>query len=638
MKKYFTYPVILFLWVLAIHIITVGNSYNMDDTYIIKDNEQVQQGISAIPDIFTSFYIQLDKITFYYRPIPKVLFALEYEIFGNNPHAFHFIQVMGFVLLIYVMWLFFSQLFGEEYKKPIFWGLMLFIAFPTNTEVIASLKNMDIILAGLFAFLALRFFLQFHDRRRWWTLLISFPLLFLAVISKQDGLLYWVAGATGIVVLRDKKIRNIVIAAAFTIAAFGLYRIIIHHLGPHERVLEIYENPLFGEHSRFLRISTGLGVIWFYLKMLVIPYPLSYYYGYKILDIFKFNDWQVWAGFAVMTALLIFAVFQFKKKKSLTFILLGLIGSLFFYSNILFSPLAGIVGDRYLFLPSLFFLFFLSFFFLDNEAFYKSLSKIKVGLFVLLGIYAIISVQRDRQWKDRETLYSHDMAHLQNSVKANQLYASLIIEKVNNSLRAGKNPASLKDSLEIAEKYFKQTLRIDTLNYAALSNLGMINLIYKKNERLAAYYFKKATKAAVNFVGKAEKGNLYYYYGYALMQIKEYEKAKPCFALVCRLDSANVMAYSLWSAAEIYTKNFDKALEINNYLIDKKLGGVQPYLNLGMCYSEMGKKNTGANYFKQVLAMQPDNQVARRHLAAYYLDTNKIDSARFYSGNFPVGR
>ena len=290
----------------------------MDDNYVIKDNEQVQQGISAIPDIFTSFYVQLDKMTFYYRPIPKVLFALEYEIFGNNPHAFHFIQVMGFVLLIYVMWLFFLQLFGEEYKKSIFWGLMLFVAFPTNTEIIASLKNIDIILAGLFAFLALRFFLQFHDRKKWWTLLISFTLLFLAVISKQDGLLYWVAGATGILVLRDKKIRNFVIAAAFTIAAFGLYRIIIHQLGHHERVIEFYENPLFGEHSRLLRISTGFGVIWFYLKMLVIPYPLSYYYGYKILDIFKFNDWQVWAGFAVMTALFIFAILQFKKKKTLT--------------------------------------------------------------------------------------------------------------------------------------------------------------------------------------------------------------------------------------------------------------------------------------------------------------------------------
>ncbi|MCD6367127.1 MAG: glycosyltransferase family 39 protein [Bacteroidales bacterium] len=637
MKKYFTYPVVLFLWVLAIHIITVGNSYNMDDDYVIESNEQVHQGISAIPDIFTSFYVQLEKITFYYRPIPKVLFALEYEIFGNNPHAFHFIQVMLFVLLVLVLWLFFLQLFGETHKKSIFWGLMLFVVFPTNTEVIASLKNVDIILAGLFAFLALRFFLQFHDQKKWWILLISFPLLFLSVISKQDGLLYWVAGATGILILRDKKIRNFVITAVFTMAAFGLYRIIVNSMGAHGRVTQFYENPLFSVHDRSVHFSTGLGVIWFYLKMLLIPYPLSYYYGYKILDVFKFSDWQVWAGFAVMTALLAFAILQFRKKKLLTFILLGFVGSLFFYSNILFIPLAGIVGERYLFLPSLFFLFFLTFFFLDDETFHKSLSKIKVGLFVLLGIYAIISVQRDRQWKDRGTLYSHDIKHLGNSVKANELYATLVINNVNNSLRAGKSVTLLRDSLQLAETYFKQALKIYPPLYSAHTNLGLINMIYKKDMKAAVYHFGEATKSAVDFVGKVEEERLYYYYGYCLMQVKEYDKAKPCFSHACELNSANVMAYSLWSAAEVYTKNFDKAVEINNYLISKKLGGVQPYLNLGMCYMEMGKKNTGANYFKQALAVQPDNKVAWRHLAAYYQDANKVDSARYYAGSVSAG-
>ena len=638
MKKYFTYPVILFLWVLAIHIITVGNSYNMDDDYVVETSEQVHQGISAIPDILTSFYIHLDKMTFYYRPIPKILFALEYEVFGDNPHAFHFIQVMLFVLLILAIWLFFLQLFGETHKKSIFWGLMLFVAFPTNTEVIASLKNVDIILAGLFAFLALRFFLQFHDQKKWWALLVSFPLLFLSVTSKQDGLLYWVVGATGILILRDKKIRNFVIAIVFTAVALALYRVIVHSLGEHGRVARFYENPLFDTHNRLVHISTGLGVIWFYLEMLLVPYPLSYYYGYKMLDIFKFSDWQVWAGFIVITILFIFAILQFRKKKLLTFILLGLIGSLFFYSNILFVPLAGIVGDRYLFLPSLFFLFFLSFFFLDNENFHKSLSKIKVGLFVLLGIYAIISVQRDRQWKNRGTLYSHDIKHLENSVKANDLYATLVINSVNNSLRAGKKVTLLRDSLQLAETHFKQALKIYPSLYAAQTNLGLINMIYKKNMKAAIYHFGEATKSAVDFVGKEEEEQLYYYYGYCLMQVKDYEKAKSCFSHVCKLDSTNVMAYSLWSAAEIYTKNFDKALEINNYLVGKKLGGVQPYLNLGMCYSEMGKKDVGANYFKRVLTIQPDNKVARRHLAAYYQAANKIDSARFYSGNLSIGR
>ncbi len=637
MKKYLTHPVVLFLWVLAVHIVTVGNSYNMDDDYVVENNEQVHRGISAIPDILTSFYVQLDKVTFFYRPMPKVLFALEYEVFGNSPQVFHFVQVMLFALLIYVAWLFFLQLFGEEHKKTIFWGLLLFIAFPTNTEVIASLKNVDIILAALFAFLSLRFFLQFHEQKKWWILLISFFLLFFSAISKQDGLLYWVAGTTGILVLRDKRIRNFVIAAVFTLIVFGLYRIIINALGEHGRVARLYENPLFGTHGYSLRISTGLGIIWFYLKMLVVPYPLSYYYGYKMLDIFRLGDWQVWAAFVVMSGLFVMAIFQFNKKKTLTFILLGLIGSLIFYSNILFIPLAGIVGDRYLFLPSLFFLFLVTFLVMENQILSKNLSKIKTGFIVLLGIYAIISVQRDRQWKNRGTLYSHDIKHLENSVKANELYATLIINNVNNSMKAGKNIVLLRDSLRLAETYFKRALKIDPSLYAGHTNLGLINMIYYKNMKAAVYHFGEATKSAVDFVGKVEEERLYYYYGYCLMQTKEYEKAKPCFQHACELDSTNVMAYSLWSAAEIYTKHFNKAIELNNYLINNKLGGVQPYLNLGMCYFEMGKENTGVSYFKRVLTMQPNNKVAKRHLANYYQSVSQIDSARFYAGSVSAG-
>lgn len=631
MKKYFTFPVILFLWVLTVHIISVGNLYNMDDNYVVENNEQVTRGIVAIPEIFTSFYIQNEKATFYYRPIPKMLLAIEYEIFGNSPHVFHFIQVMLFVLLVLVIWLFFVRLLGQTYQKTIFWGLMLFIAFPTNTEIVTSLKNVDIILSGIFAFLALLIFLQGIDQKRWWLILMALPLLFLSTISKQDGLLYWIAGITGILILKNKKIRNLIVAAVFVLAVFGLYRIIIASLGEHGRVTRLYENPLFAIHSHFGRIPTGLGVIWFYFKMLLIPYPLSFYYGYKVLDVYQWTDWQVWISLIIIIGLLTIAIFQYRKNKLFTFFILGLLGSLFFYSNILFVPLAGIVGDRYLFMPAMFFVLIIAFLVFETNLSKKHLSKLKPALWILLIVYGIIALQRDHQWKDRTTLYSHDIKHLENSLKANELYATLVITNVNNSLKAGKNINLLRDSLKLAEKHFRQALKLDTTVYASLTNLGMINLLYHNNPRLAAEYFEKATHSAKDFVGPVEEERLYYYFGYSLMQIKEYQKAKQCFEHSCKIDSNNVMAYSLWSAAEIYTKNFKKAIEINQYLITKKLGRAQPYLNMGMCYFEMKKYNAGVKYFNQALVIDPENKVAKRHLANYYQSINKIDSARYYS-------
>jgi len=632
MRKYLTYPVTLFLWVLLAHIIIVKNTYNIDDHFVIDKNEQVQQGIAAIPDILTSFYIQKEKITFYYRPIPKILYALEYECFSDNPHLFHFVQLVLFGLLIIIIWQFFIALLGERHKRPIWAGLMLFVVFPTNTEVIASLKNVDIILAALFAFLSLKYFLKFHDNQKWILLPVALFLLFLSVISKQDGLLFFLAGSIGIIFFRRKKVKHIILAFFLMAIALFSYKVIIHLLGSHGRVDEFLENPLFNIENRFLRFTTGLGIIWFYVKMLIIPYPLSFYYGYKMLDIYRINDWQVWAGLIVIVCLLVFALINIRKNKLYTFVLLALAGGLIFYSNILFKPLAGIVGDRYLFLSSLFFLFLLTFFFFENIFSRGNILLVKIGFIFFLGIYTIITVQRDLQWRNTETLYSHDIKHLWNSAKANELYATMIIVNINESLHSGKNPQLLQDSILLAEKHFNRILELGVKSYSANANLALINMLYKKNIKNALYHFEEATKLATDFIGKEEEKKLYYYYGYCLMQSKEYEKAKSYFEHVCKLDSFNLMAYNLWSSAEYHTKSFDKAIAINRSLIKKDFGGIQPYLNLAMCYMEKGDKNAGVKYFKKVLGMQPGNKIACWHLAEYYHAIGNTDSAKYYNG------
>ncbi|MBK9462700.1 MAG: hypothetical protein IPN94_25630 [Sphingobacteriales bacterium] len=59
---------LLLLIVSSLYVNTIANKYTLDDNFVV--NDKTAQGISAIPDIFTSKYVIRDKVGPYgYRPI-----------------------------------------------------------------------------------------------------------------------------------------------------------------------------------------------------------------------------------------------------------------------------------------------------------------------------------------------------------------------------------------------------------------------------------------------------------------------------------------------------------------------------------------------------------------------------------------
>ena len=82
---------------------TISNRYSLDDVYVTGKNPLTQQGIRAIPAIFSTYYINLNaeeggQHNFGYRPLAKATFALEWQFFGENRHESHFINVLLYAL------------------------------------------------------------------------------------------------------------------------------------------------------------------------------------------------------------------------------------------------------------------------------------------------------------------------------------------------------------------------------------------------------------------------------------------------------------------------------------------------------------------------------------------------------------
>jgi len=168
---------------------TIGHYYNMDDVFVVKDNAMVQKGISAIPEIFSSRYFENSQAKFGYRPFTKAVYAIEVSLFGVNPHVSHFINLLLYALLAFVMLLWLKRIFAEKVSILFVWAVLLLWMFhPIHTEVVASLKNREEILYLLFAVWASIHFMNFIETGKWYQLVIALVLFVSSFLSKQSAI------------------------------------------------------------------------------------------------------------------------------------------------------------------------------------------------------------------------------------------------------------------------------------------------------------------------------------------------------------------------------------------------------------------------------------------------------------------
>jgi hypothetical protein len=79
---------LIFVFVLILYGSTVRNKYALDDHLVAYPNEQIAQGFSAIPEIFTTRYATEADLSYGYRPIFLI----------NGDRAYHILSIYCFML------------------------------------------------------------------------------------------------------------------------------------------------------------------------------------------------------------------------------------------------------------------------------------------------------------------------------------------------------------------------------------------------------------------------------------------------------------------------------------------------------------------------------------------------------------
>lgn len=536
LKKWHCYCLILILC-FVYYGSTVNNKYAMDDdlvttTYeyaqdsdekkeLISRHPNVEKGIKGIPKIFASHFAVNKKQSYAYRPVVTSVFAIEYQFFGSSPYASHFLNILFYALVVSLIFRFIRLAFPELGIGFAATVALLFLIHPLHSEVVNNVKSRDELLCLSFGLGAIIQLLKYLNSRKWWNFLTAVLLLLLALLCKKTGLVFIPVALLTVVYVKKISWKQFFVFTGSLVFAFVIFKLIKSGLIDKavSRDMEYFENPLYFSDSFMDRIPMYFYSNFYYLEMLIAPYPFRYYYGYDQVQIATWTNPIAWLMCFAMVASVLLIIWRFKKREVWAY------GTLFFFLGIggacnLLFPAVGIIAERFAFVASLGFCIVLAY--AIHRIWQLKGKWTAIGLKFSLGVVCvgslILVLQRNPAWASRKTLYETDMALLESSAKANSLLAQYYagnLQKMKSQTTSNRASNNAKESafdhkLNQAIYHFARCTEIDS-NYAvSFNNLGAMYFLFKGDVDSARINFSKALQLDSTYVeANFNLGNTY---------------------------------------------------------------------------------------------------------------------------------
>lgn len=640
LKEKYVYLLIIVL-AFIIYGNTIMHDYALDDAIVITENQFTKQGLSGIKDIlkydsFTGFYGVEKKLVSggRYRPISIITFAIEYELFGLNPHISHSINILLYAfigMLIYSITrkTVFRKYNGVAYFHPAILTALIFLVHPVHTEVVANIKGRDEILALLGSLLAFHFFVRYLENRNAINIVVSVFIFLLALLSKENAISFLVITpfAVNLFKDRDKKYKKDTLTSVYVFiipAIVFLYiraRILMGQ--PIDPPKELLNNP-FLEAAGGEKFATIFYTLLIYLKLLFFPYPLTYdYYPYHI-ELMNWNNWQPIVSVVIYSIMIAYAGIRIWKRDILAFSIMVYLVPLFIVSNILF-PVGSFMNERFLFFSSLGFAIFLSWLLIYKVKLLINSKYVISGILIILFIvFSVRSIDRNRDWKDNFTLFTHDVQISQNSAKGNCSAGGILSEKAKEL----DDQEKANEYYQRAYKYLTRSLEIYPQYTDALILLGNLYYDYKKDvdSALLCYYRilenGKGIERVYNNMEivirsiddpdqkideyirllkyQPERFNVLYQLGLTYGKEKgNFNEAIKYFQKALQINPEHIGALKDLGVVYGMNQQFRKSIEITNRAIEIAPKDKQLYVNQGINYRSLGNLRKAEEYFQK---------------------------------------
>ncbi len=545
LNRYFLYA-ILALLSFAFYWNTIQNDYCLDDLMVITGNKATLKGYDGINELLTKDFlygfrggVSHDLASNRWRPLSMISFAIEQEWFKGNPHISHFINILTFVLTVLLLFHFIVRYLKVNEIMGFFISLV-FAIHPIHTEVVANIKSRDELFCLLFTLLTLiPLFRGFEKKQYLWLIPAAFS-FFLSLLSKENSITFIAAVPLLLYFFSKEKAPVLIGSTLLLIGVTALYAAMRFSILPYEKAeasKELMNNP-FLLAVGFQALATKIYLLLVYIKLLILPYPLSFDYSYNHFPYRELTDLMVLLSIVVHIALLLLALVGLKRKSIYSFSILFYFITLSISTNLVVE-IGTPLGERLLYMPSLALGFALVYFI---AAVLKKANALKPAVILIIAIpivslAAYATVQRNSEWKNDNTLNIADIQKCPNSARLCNGAGGADIRISMDTTLSKKTQDSLEyigikwlkhgleihptfadcelnlgvaysrlDSLELCEKLWNDVRRVAPghpkfLEYDPFLGVAYLNKGLKageKDPRRAIYYFEKAIRYIPN--------------------------------------------------------------------------------------------------------------------------------------------
>ena len=631
---------IIIAFAFALYCNTLFYDYTLDDLIVIKENAFTKKGVEGLAgifkyDSFTGFFgVQKTLVAGgRYRPLSIATFAIEYQLFnGFNPFFSRLVNIFlygitGMLIMIIFLRLMMPKPINKWYLTIPFITAMLFIAHPVHTEVVANIKGRDEILSLLFSLASLWFALRYLDKNKIYFFLLSGLSFFLGMLSKENAIMFLFIIPLTIYFFTKHPLKKNLYCTVFLFIAALLFIfirfLVLGYLNSPELPKELLNNPfLFATDSQ--KIGTIMLTLGLYIKLLFFPHPLTHdYYPYHI-QLIDFTDAKSIIPLILYSGLLLYAISKFKRKDPISYGILFFMSTLFIVSNLLFS-VGTFMNERFIYMPSLGFVFIISDFLVNILPKIiqskKTSSAILQFVFVLILLpYTIKTITRNHIWKDDFTLFTSDVKISENSLKCNTSAGGKYLEKA----QMDQSREEKERDFEMALKYLGKAVSIYPYNNNSLILLGN-TLVFYHND------YKGAIDKYMNVLSfdpydKNAYSNLFKVLA-AIDDAKETDFKLGILLKMNQFNSENSeLNYLLGKLYGQYKGKFDSA---TFFLVKAtKLSPENPLLfkDLGIVYGLQKDYTNALQAFQTALKLDPNDPQIRQNISItdHLIEQNKL--------------
>jgi protein O-mannosyl-transferase len=599
-KRFSENPVFLLITILVITLIAFLPSLPNQFINTWDDNAYVTANplITHLDwESFKSFFT--NQVNGTYVPIPLLSWAVEFNLFGLHPFAYHLDNLLLHLLCTSLVFYLFMVL-----RLPVLYagfGALLFGIHPMHVESVAWVTERKDLLFCLFYLGSLIMYCKYllSEKEKPKYFLLTLLLFVLSLFSKIQAV-----SLTLIIILLDywfvrplkwklvwEKIPFFLLSLGFGIAGY----FILQHL----QVIDIRD-----KYSLTERILMGLFSLSAYLFKLFLPVNLSIFYPYPVepggsVSVLYYLN----IVFLIILAVLVFL--SIRKTKAVVF------GSLFFLFNVMFLLQIIRAGNAYQ-ADRFTYVAYIGLFFLVAWSVHLFRDRFRSQRMLLPGLAIVFSVlffsatyARCKDWKDSITLWGD------------------VISKYDHAKIAyynrGVEYATLEE-WEMAVDDYSKAIEIDPNYFKAYSNRGVAYRNFGQWDKAIADY----TKAIEIDPGYATD---YYNRGNAYRNLQQWDKALADYTKAISIDPKFIDAYSNRGIVYGNKGQWDNAIVEYSSAIGIDAKFAKGYSNRGIAYGNLGQWDKAVKDLSKAIELEPGSAETYSNRGVAYGNNGQWDKA-----------